>query len=1329
MKKLLIIILAGIIACYLCLFFGWFPITKAQKNNAHTITSKNHVEGEILIKFRDNVDLNLNLNNSKIQTGVQNLDKIFEENGFYNFQKVFKNDKESNKNNIIKIAGNSVPAPKLHNIYKFEYNSSRDISSIIDRLDDDPLIEFAEPNYYFYSNSTFPNDPLYQNGNQWYIDAVHAPEAWDSTVGDTNQVIAILDTGIDWDHPDLDGNIWRNWDEMPNNGIDDDNNGYTDDIRGWDYINNDNNPNDDNSHGTHVAGIAGAESNNATGICGVVWDVRLMAVKILQSSGFGTAGHLAAGINYAANNGATVINMSLGSYAESLTVKNALENAYSNCALVAAAGNDEYAISFMRMFPACYPFVLGVQASDQSGSKASFSNFDDSGPYNTGEFEGYANYEIYAPGVNILSTFPYGIYHYLNGTSMSAPIVSGAVALLKSYYPIITAEEIFARLIQGSNGGNLNIYNSLTINLVPILRFVNYTILDTVAGCDHDGKIDAGETIEIKIEVQNVGGWADSVYASAYLQDIQDTAKVQMIIQNSYIGDLSTYANLTNHPLLRLKFKNSIPHNDSIPIGIHISGKNCEAMQTSVPCMIVNAEELIGIYDTIVTLTPDKFWLINNDDFKILSNGGIKLLPGTHLKIEVGYINWGTSYGHGTPDSLIYIEGPCGIGGNPKDFTYTKFFQSNAWGDGQMNNCVFENCNNPINGDSEVEDCLFKNCHFTCIFGDGTGQIKKCNFINFSGVVNSHGYLGSTYNYNNFSGYLEPGPYITSYGGTQLGPNNFITGPDKMIYGTPPTPGDVIYLPPLYWGTTNNEIIDELIVDFWDNPAGSICYYQPVLTAPTDSAHGIVWKVELNGIDPQDEYLEPIGSEKVKFDVFFNRPMDTAYAPLLTFGNYSPYTEHTLTDSSSWNVTSTIWTAYFDVGQETGDGINTIKVSGARDLDGWEVPPEFNNRFKFIIQAASAASIEFIATAGLDKVSLEWPKANTNDLLGYNLYRFNKINDSTYTSPVKINYDLITDTVFTDGQVLGGIEYTYYYKIIGTDLQESDKSKNASATPYHAPPGDANGDLTINVLDITTVIAYILNQQPQPFIFYAADANNDLLINVLDVVKIVELISMSKAAPYPDLFDSEEAKATLNEDILSLSTNKNISALQFEFTGENIDQVELSLLLKGFELSYATIEDTLRGLIYKFDNKTLPTGIFDVLKIQSTNPYYSLTKIFGADNCANYVPIIISNKEFRYPFIYFEASPNPFSDIVYFKYVLPEASTIDITMYNLFGGILYSSQKTVEKAGSYTEIWNLNSIIDLTSNTNLIICNFKAKPLNTNQTDYSLSTKMIYLKK
>ena len=250
----------------------------------------------------------------------------------------------------------------LKNIFVLKTKQQEEnILGLIEQLKGDKNVEYAEPNYRFSINdfevasdiiyekdltptkntsTTVPNDPLYNQ--QTNITQTNIDDVWNEyTTGDGSQVVAILDTGVDYTHPDLEANIWINEAELNGvEGYDDDGNGYVDDIRGWDFINIDNAPLDDNMHGTHVAGIVGAVGDNGIGVAGAAWNVKLMPIKVFQSNGVGNSSTIAEGVNYAAANGATIQNMSFGSYAESATLKSALENAYASSFLVAAAGND-----------------------------------------------------------------------------------------------------------------------------------------------------------------------------------------------------------------------------------------------------------------------------------------------------------------------------------------------------------------------------------------------------------------------------------------------------------------------------------------------------------------------------------------------------------------------------------------------------------------------------------------------------------------------------------------------------------------------------------------------------------------------------------------------------------------------------------------------------------------------------------------------------------------------------------------------------------------------------------------------------------------------------
>jgi len=266
-----------------------------------------------------------------------------------------------------------------------------------------PGILYAEPNYTAWMTDTIPNDPGWRN--QYGLLAIHAPQGWDLSTGSSAVTIAILDTGVDLDHVDLASKI----------------------VPGFDFVNSDNDPQDDNGHGTHVAGIAAAASNNGIGVAGVAWGAHIMPVKVLNASGNGSYADVAAGIVWAADNGAQVINLSLGGSMPSSVLEDAVDYAYGKgVTLVAAAGNSG---SNSVLYPARYPHVIAVAATDSSNNRASFSNF---GP----------EIDVAAPGVAIYSTIIGDKYAYLSGTSMAAPFVSGLAAILMGIPANASPDEI-----------------------------------------------------------------------------------------------------------------------------------------------------------------------------------------------------------------------------------------------------------------------------------------------------------------------------------------------------------------------------------------------------------------------------------------------------------------------------------------------------------------------------------------------------------------------------------------------------------------------------------------------------------------------------------------------------------------------------------------------------------------------------------------------------------------------------------------------------------------------------------------------------------------------
>jgi subtilisin family serine protease len=281
-----------------------------------------------------------------------------------------------------------------------------------------------------------PNDPMYLADGQWALAKIQASQAWYVSRG-YSVTVAVVDTGVELFHPDLVDSLWTNWGETAGNGLDDDGNGYVDDVYGWDFADGDNGPWDPHGHGTHVAGIVGATTDNAVGIAGIGWGVTVMPVRILDASGNGDDWDFFQGVCYAVDNGAQVVNLSLGGAGGSKSLEDAVQYAQSKGALVvAAAGN--WGVS-MPFYPAYYDGVIGVSATNQNDQKASFSN--------------YGSYvDVAAPGVGILSTKPYPTdYGLMDGTSMATPMVSGLAALIWTEYPSATADQVWAAIRDGAD--------------------------------------------------------------------------------------------------------------------------------------------------------------------------------------------------------------------------------------------------------------------------------------------------------------------------------------------------------------------------------------------------------------------------------------------------------------------------------------------------------------------------------------------------------------------------------------------------------------------------------------------------------------------------------------------------------------------------------------------------------------------------------------------------------------------------------------------------------------------------------------------------------------
>ena len=341
----------------------------------------------------------------------------------------------------------------LINTYVIEadVNNDKDYENMLESLKKDDRVVYAEPDLVV-STNMIPDDPYFSSKGTWGqsyddlygIKITSCPEAWDATKGN-GVTVAVVDSGIDNTHPDIVSNLWTNTKEIANNGIDDDGNGYIDDVWGWDFVNNDGIPVDDNGHGTHVAGIIAAAGNNGTGVIGVSPEAKVMAVKTMNNTGRGYTSNVANGILYAARNGADVINLSLGEKGYSQQLKDAVDEVTSmGVVVVAAAGNDN--ADAMDYTPANLNNVITVAATDAQDNKALFSNWG-------------SCVDVAAPGVDILSLYATGTmkgtrvgdkYTRLSGTSMAAPHVSGAVALILAQHPDFSNDLVKTALLNST---------------------------------------------------------------------------------------------------------------------------------------------------------------------------------------------------------------------------------------------------------------------------------------------------------------------------------------------------------------------------------------------------------------------------------------------------------------------------------------------------------------------------------------------------------------------------------------------------------------------------------------------------------------------------------------------------------------------------------------------------------------------------------------------------------------------------------------------------------------------------------------------------------------
>ena len=1326
------------------------PLFAQSSNNVDDVVKIDHQvasdyrQGEMIVKFKLTSEVRVRALGRSFTSGVNRVDKVMGEIGITASEQLMPLSGavvESRAKALRSVSGNTIEDSDMSQLYRLSFDAEKiNVHEAIDKLSALDEVEFAEPNYVVYALSSgevaAADDPL--KGEQWghgqlKLDFLKKQKP----ITDKRPVIAILDTGVDITHPDLADNIWTNEAEANGaEGEDDDANGFADDLHGWDFVNQTARLSDWNGHGTHCAGIAAAVGDNKIGITGANPDALIMPITVMQSDGTGDVATIIKGIDYAAANGADVISMSIGGYGYSLAEEQALAKAYNTAVLVAAAGNDNKCIyahdclvngknAYQNgpMFPAAFTFVLGVEASTKDGSLASFSNFDEDGPvFSLYNEEQLYNYELRAPGAKIMSTFPGGKYKVLSGTSMACPYVAGGISRLlqvKEYgnWEILFGDLIHARKHRCEHEHDENVdfeavYKITDKDRQPTLGLVTYTLNDTEGG-DGDSRPDAGETIEFYPTLRNEWGQAKNIRFSLELAETEDPTIVEFLDNEVDFGEeLSSYGkNVSANPLC---FKVNPECADGRKICMvfratcdNITGELVQEFTLTAE----NGVEIGGMITEDMTLYPNVHYIVTSP-LAVPEGVTLTIKPGAVLKFRdsSGFVCQGKLNAIGKPDSLIVFTKANQSSGYIRYFKTSDVVSYSVFKDlifaeredelsttagiksGGLENCIVEYLRaSVIIAEGYVKNCnILCNNPTICLFYSRSA-LSACNIINNEIHFRTHTHGSPSVipisSISNCNAFMNSYPMSSRYDCERMWFSLDYVIDNIQLYNSKNNN---------YIGTSDAEKMERWILDL-DNPIfpkgfGAVSLNSLSIKASAE-AHGVVWKVVVNGFDAQDEFeqLAPLGVGKHKFEVYFNRSMDKNIAPMIAMGVRPPYTSHSIAEEGSWNEEGTIYTAYLTIDGKTGaDGLNRIYVAGARDDEFFDIPVE-NTRFNVEVAAAGSMATGLMAEAGLGKVTLTWETDEEDfaDLLGYNIYRYT-MNNGVSSDSVIVNPSVLEaeEASFVDYDVVPGTTYYYVIKQLTTSLTSHALSNAVAATPLTAQKGDANGSMTVDIADVVTEVAYITYQNPQPFIFEAADVNSDEEINVLDVVGTLGIIINSEGIDVNGM-DNEPVRYYVQDGVLYVENTQPLGGVQIHLNVAKGTEITALEALKGMEqTSVWTSDEEYLFLAYSMSGKTIPAGTHALLQIGNEAV---VTKMIASDSKGHNIAVVDNNAtgigkveamQLQMP------APNPFTTVLNVPYTIGKSGSHEVTItFNDMAGRTIDAYHAVKTQGKYTYTW------------------------------------------
>lgn len=974
--------------------------------------------------------------------------------------------------------------------------------------------------------------------------------------GSSDVVVAVIDTGVDYTHLDLRNNIWVNTGEIPGNGIDDDGNGYVDDVYGWDFVGDDADPMDDNGHGTHVAGIIAAENNGIGGV-GVAYNSKVMVLKAGNSSGYFNNSDIAEAIQYAYMNGASVINMSFGGSFISLSVEEALENAYNACVLVAAAGNDgacnalgcKECENVAVSYPAALPYVIGVMSTNHDGTAvSSFSNYDHH-PYNSIE------YEVYAVGEAVPSCWPGNRYATLNGTSMAAPTVSGIAALLRSYY---TDRETYStKFIQSQivNTGTrnpynavykdvdsahtvANVYEALTRLPKPSVNLYDYAIDDSPAispANNGNGVIDAGETVRLRVSLQNRGGVAGDVQVSIdTLRDMGMSDPYFTFVNSSMtLSDIGTYSvRESGDRYFEIAVSPDCPNDYLVDFNIRYTYRNgLDAADKTLYTgsgkarfNVSSGYHLPSVISEDTVFTNDRLYIVGRD-VTIPAGVTVTFAEGCRIQFydDSEYYNspaikvYGTLKMLGTQDNMVTVAP------SEQHATFACLIENFGTVECDYVDAVNlyigeENTSHTWVSIATVSNSLLKADADRFKYVYSYRQGTKSSDLSWVPHINNlcHSYIEMIpYNYR-LIGKNVDGNYIVLKSGNynriaciESFTNNIVYSDTASLFYSPN------YNQNYFYGTvSNNRFLSSddadpktLVQLEFKSPAevtnnsfsrGYQTYADQVIDGymgsdgqPTVDVYGAcsdtaalyphIAGVEL--LDGDGRPVTTVGRETFRVRVTFSRPMDTAVEPGVFFGTREPYADYTIKGAY---VSDTVWEGTYTLKSYIENGLQKLIVKGACAAgDRTKTVHGEYQLYPFTIDTTAAMSMDLMAVATEEGIRLTWHQDDYATLMGYNLYRA----DSKDGNYVRINPSVLlpTDEAFMDDNAEPGKTYWYTFTVVLSDCSESAPAGRVQCTAvdtlaptiYHTPvnQGYAGNNLVISCvasdnIRIDSVILY-----------------------------------------------------------------------------------------------------------------------------------------------------------------------------------------------------------------------------------------------------------------